>query len=218
MRAIFTNYLEPISYLIATIILLLFSVSNNLFKVWVLFVFNLLAAILMLLASLKVLPQINNIIEYDLLLLLASWCIGFYFYFLFEAKISRVFCICIIVLSTINFILQSHTYFDSLGFYLFSLCVVIMIFIYFIQLLKKSSEESILMNFNFWINVSFLIYHLGAIIIFLSIYILTNMVSKWQDRVNIGNLWAAQNILLFLSALCLSYGFIWITFHKKSSL
>ena len=218
MRAIFTNYLEPISYFITTIILLLFSVSNNLLKMWVLFAFNLSAAILMLLASLKVLPQINNIIEYDLLLLFAGWCIGFYFYFLFDTKISKMFCVCIVVLSTINFIFQSHAYFDSLGFYLFSLCVVIMIFIYFIQLLKKSPGETILMNFNFWINISFLIYHLGAIIIFLSIYILTNMVSKWQDRLNIGNLWAAQNILLFLSALCLSYGFIWIKFHKKSSL
>lgn len=223
MRSFFTNLLEPISYLITTIILIFCLKYFNSIKIWVLFIFNLLATLLMSFASLKVLPQLNNIIEYDLLLLSASSFVTIYFYLIFDTKFNKIFCLIIIVLGLLNFIqrdlvFHKYSHFDSLGFYTFSLFIIILIFFYFNQMLRKVSNESILINLDFWINISFLIYHLGSIIIFLSIYTLTMLVNEWKDHLNVGNLWAGQNILLFLSAVCLMSGAIWISFHKKSFL
>jgi hypothetical protein len=220
LRSIFTNFLEPISYCIITLALLFYLKANNKIKIWFLFIFNLLAAVLMFLASYKVLPQRNNIIEYDLLLLFASIFINIYFYLTFERKFKKKFSLIILILGLLNFIQRDfifHSYlqFDSIGFYLFSLFMIIMVFMYFSQVLKRVSNESIFLNFDFWINIAFFIYHLGAIIIFLSIYALSVLVSRWQDHLSIGSLWAGQNIFLFFSAVCITTGVIWGNYHRR---
>lgn len=220
MRSIFTNFLEPISYCIITLALLIYLNSNKIIKIWVLFVFNLLASVLMFFASFKVLPQTNNIIEYDLLLLFASIFISIYFYLTFETGLKKKFSFIVLLLGSLNFIqrdfiFHSYSQFDSIGFYLFSLFMIIMVFMYFNQILKRVPNESIFLNFDFWINIAFFIYHLGAIIIFLSIYALSILVSRWQDHLSIGTLWAGQNIFLFISAVCITTGVIWGNYHKR---
>jgi len=114
-----------------------------------------------------------------------------------------------------NILSVSNAQFDSIGFYSFSVLVVIMIFMYFNQALKTPSKDSITLNFDFWINISLLIYYTGAMMIFLSIYALSGLVKEWQDHLSIGTLWAAQNIFLFLSSLCITAGALWINYHRK---
>jgi len=62
------------------------------------------AAILMFLASFKVLPQIDNIREYDLLLLSGSIFISIYFFLIFETRSKKGFAIFILILGSLNFI------------------------------------------------------------------------------------------------------------------
>lgn len=220
MRSFFTNFLEPVSYLFIAVALLFYLRFKSINRVWVLFMYYFVAAILMFLASFKVLPQIDNIREYDLLLLSGSIFISIYFFLIFETRSKKGFAIFILILGSLNFIKREfifHQYssFDSFGFYMFSLFTIIMVFMYFNQVLKAVSDKSIFLNFDFWINVAFLIYHLGSFVIFLSLYALSVLVYRWEDRLSIGNLWAGQNILLFVSAICINTGVVWIIYHRE---
>jgi hypothetical protein len=220
LRSFFTNFLEPISYLLIAVALLFYLKSKKINRVWVLFIFYSVATILMFFASFKVLPQKNNIREYDLLLLSGTIFISIYFFLLLETKFKKGFAIFILFLGCLNFIKREfifHQYsaFDSLGFYMFSLFTIILVFMYFNQVLKTISNKSIFLNFDFWISVSLLVYHLGSFVIFLSLYALSVLVYRWEDRLSIGNLWAGQNILLFVSAICINTGVAWIIYHRE---
>ncbi len=200
--------------------LLLYLRIYNQSRIWLLFIFYGLASILMFLASSMVLPQKNNIIEYDVLLLLASVFISLYFYFTLREEFKKYLALGTLFAGVTNFVQRnivfvSNAQFDSVGFYVFSVLVVIMIFMYFNQALKTYSKDSILLSFDFWINISLLIYYTGAMIIFLSIYALSGLVKEWQDHLSIGSLWAAQNIFLFLSSLCITSGVLWVNYQKK---
>ena len=182
--------------------------------------FYFVATVLMFFASFKVLPQIDNIREYDLLLLSGAIFISIYFFLIFETKFKKTFAIFILILGCLNFtnrefIFHQYSAFDSLGFYIFSLFTIIMVFMYFNQVLKTVSGKSIFLNFDFWMCVALLIHHLGSLVIFLSLYALSALVHRWEDRLSIGNLWGGQNILLFISAICINTGVTWIIYHRK---
>jgi len=86
---------------------------------------------------------------------------------------------------------------------------------YFNQLLKAVTDKSIFLNFDFWMSAAFLIYYLGSFVIFLSIYALPILVYSVEDQLSVGNLWAGQNILLFVSAICVNTGVVWIIYHRE---
>ena len=174
----------------------------------------------MFFASFKVVPQKNNIREYDLLLLFGTLFISIYFSLILNTKFKKRFALSIMPLGCFNFIkreliFRQYSAFDSLGFYVFSLFTIIMVFMYFNQVLKAVSDKAIFLNFDFWMCVAFLIYYLGSFVIFLSLYALSGLVSRLEDQLSIGNLWAGQNILLFVSAICINTGVVWIIYHRK---
>jgi len=220
LRSLFTNFLEPISYLLIAVALLFYLKFKNINRIWVLFIFYSIATILMFFASIKVVPQKNNIREYDLLLLFGTLFISSYFFLILNTKFKKRFALFIMLLGCFNFIkrefiFRQYSAFDSLGFYVFSLFTIIMVFMYFNQVLKAVSDKSIFLNFDFWISMAFLIYYLGSFVIFLSLYALSGLVSRMEDQLSIGNLWAGQNILLFVSAICINTGVVWIIYHRK---
>ncbi len=220
MRSLFTNFLEPISYLFIAVALLFYLRFKSVNTVWVLLMFYVIATILMFFASFKVLPQIDNIREYDLLLLSGTIFISIYFFLILETKFKKRFAIFSLILGCLNFIkrefiFRQYSAFDSLGFYMFSLFTIIMVFMYFNQLLKAVTDKSIFLNFDFWMSAAFLIYHLGSFVIFLSLYALSILVYGVEDQLSIGNLWAGQNILLFVSAICVNTGVVWIIYHRE---
>ncbi len=174
----------------------------------------------MLVASSKVLPQIPNIVDYDILLATTAVGVGLYFVMIFQTRLLKIIAAMLCFGGIIHFlfrdvILKSYSSFDSMGFYLVSIYIVILVFIWFRQYLQNIATRSILLNFDFWVVISLFIYHLGAFTIFLSLQALSKLVSVRQDNINIGNLWAAQNIFLFLSSLTLIAGVLWTHFLRK---
>lgn len=218
MKDLICNYLEPISYFILTLAFGFALKSNRSIKIWVLFTYFFLATIIMASASFDVGLQIPNNSKYDLLLLLMSVSLSYYFFATFQSRIKKVFAALVAIFFLLNYIMRDMIFhanhlFDSLGFGLFCLSVTTMTFFYFNQILINVSNKSILLIYGFWINSGFLIYYLPSSVIHLSIYTLTKMYGKFTVSQNY--IWGAQNIVLFLSAICISSGVIWIYYQKK---
>lgn len=221
MRSLFTNYLEPVSFAILAIAVLLYILSRHgKVKIWVLFLTNILSAIAMFLACTKVIPSVNNILEYDILLLVTSVGLGTYFFIFFQSRIHKWLSLLLATGGAVHFFIRDLHYhdtatFDSIGYYVVSLYIIILVFIAFRRFLKDNSGLSITREFDFWVMMSLFIHRVGSITIFLSLYALTNMVSKEEHSVSVGNLWAGQNIFLLLSSLSLLAGVLWINLQKK---
>ena len=222
MRALLTNFLEPISFLLFSIATFLFLLRKQGIKEWVLFLYFLLSTVLMTLAAIDSSKNVNNISRYEIQLMLTAYFTGYYYLYIFASKSKKIIVIIMLVISTVYFISKHFSnynegLFDSPGYSVLSLSIVIFVFLYFNQILKKINEEPFLNDFDVWINASLLLYYLGCFFIFLTLYFLTKKILPQytnQDRDLITNLWGFHNVLLFFSSVTLLSWSIW-NYQKK---
>ncbi len=193
--------------------------------------YYLLATLCMIVASLmpmyKELQLFNvasNIMLYNLLALCTVLFIGVYFRKQMHSALKRkliigmiFFYVAYVIIK--NFFLKEYVLFDSLGYSFVSAIVTVYVFMFFHQVLNNVTEESILTRFDFWLSAGYLINFLGSFIIFLSYYYFTRKILATYttaERELVTALWGVHNVLLFVSALSLLIGSIWLTYRNRS--
>jgi hypothetical protein len=165
----------------------------------------------------------GNIWLYEIVAFTTVVCLGYHFHQLLEGKKKKRV---VLVLTGVyltyaivrQFTLEGQRLFDSIGYSLLSASVATYVFMYFHQVLKNVTEVSILKDFNFWLSSSYLLYFVGSFIIFVNYYSLTNQILKTytsEERQLLMALWGLHNVLLFLGALSLLTGSLWITYRRK---
>lgn len=222
------NFLEPLAfatYLLATVVH--FRRNRNAYT-GLLLVYYAFVTAAMIYASLDVWYRWrgNNIWAYDAVALLTTVCLGAYFYRLFQSPAKKRNVLLLIASSLLYFLLKNTVFiqprlFDSIGYSIVSASVAVYVFMYFHQLLKNVTEASILRDFNFWLASGYLIYFVGSFIIFLSYYYFTAKILQSytkNERDLLTALWGVHNLLLFISALSLLVGSLWLNSRKKSAL
>jgi hypothetical protein len=214
--------LEPISYGLCFLFFLVHLRKNNEARWRSLATYYFTATLLMI----KSVYSDTNIEIYSLLGLLTSICLGLYFYYILFTPWKKWLAISFSIIGvgyyiTNTIVLQNIQFFDSTGYAIVSISIVLMAFMYMHQLLTNITEEPLLSNLDFWFVSSQLIYHLGSFFIFLTYGYLTQQVlasdlDSRENRIYLTQLWRIHNVLLFLSALIISTGVLWISSRRRS--
>jgi len=213
---IFKNFLEPFAYLVYAIIFLLKIYNETNVEQKVLLVFYVVATILLTAASVLVLyanQNVDNVWMYNIFYLLTICVLSWFFYRLLYGRLKRAFIKISLAANVIIFIIYDiilHHFVGSYNGYVYAICYISIVaysFMYFNQLLANVTEKSILNNFNFWLVSGYLFNYLGAFIIIL--------LYRTVDLDDTGNVWAMQNIILFLSALITLAGYLRTSRRKR---
>lgn len=216
-------YLEPISFAIFFLALLYYVVvlnKSSLYKV--ITGFYLVISILQTWALYEIKMNVHT---YHLTYLATGLALAFYFYHILQNKSGKVMAKASGIITScyflINVVLLEEKLFDSIGYVITSFGIVVLAFLYLYQVMNHVTEKAITSDFNFWFISSQLIYHIGAFGIFLSFNTLTTRIMKselyvYENRKILTQLWGAHNVLLFLSALFVWFGIVWVVYHRKS--
>jgi hypothetical protein len=226
LRVLFVNYLEPIAYLVYLLAVWLYESRKGDTRMKPLRLYYFLAFALMMTASLLVEFDIESTLYYHIHAVFTIWFLGLYFRSLLQNRYKKNTVLFLIVATTVylivkNLILREVRLFDSIGYSLVSASVVLFVFLYFHQELSNVKDQNILDDINFWLSSGFLIYFLGSFIIFLTYHYFTLKILATytlEDRAILTNLWGLHNCLLFVGALSLLGGSLWIIYRKKSAL
>jgi len=216
------NLMESFSYALSFLFLLFYVYRNKQAKLRVLAFYFFVAALLMLRGA----YAFPNIMLYSMLSVASAIFLGVYFFDTYLRKWKKRVVILIVIGQCVYFLINNFVFaqpviFDSAGHVLLSTGIVVMAFLFMHQILTNITEEPLSDNFDFWFVSTQLIYHLGAFGIFLTYGYLTSRIlptglySK-ENRNLISNVWLVHNVLLFLTALLLAAGILWITFRRKS--
>lgn len=228
MFTFFTKFLQPIAFLFYLAAFIIYRRRQGEKDTQALYVYYIIAACLHIfisLASVFQLTKKGNIWLYEIGALLTVLFIGSHFYRLLTGtgkKRAVIFLMVVYVIYAIarQFTIEGQRLFDSIGYSLLSASVAVYVFMYFHQVLTNVSEMSILKDFNFWLSSSYLLYFVGSFIIFLSFYSLTNQIIKTNSsdgKELVVALWGLHNVLLFVGALSLLTGSLWISYRRKSA-
>jgi hypothetical protein len=223
MKSFFSYHLESISFIVYFIGIIIYAYKVDSGKHYrVLAGYYLFATIAMIVASnLEFNPPV-----YNLLYLVTSMGVGYYFYCILQGgqkKIAwittSVTAVYYIVSSLMNGFAQV---FDSIGHVIASAGIVLLIFLFLYQVMSNVKEEPISHSFDFWFSTIQLMYHLGSFAIFLSYnYFTHKFFSENNNAKEIGllvtYLWMLHNVILFLGALITNLGIAWI-YRRKSRL
>jgi predicted membrane protein len=220
-----TNFLEPVAFLFYLAALLIYCRHHKTLSARQLSFYYFLIALLQLYSSIQVnLNEQGNIWVYDVVSILTSVFIGNYFYRLLQTPVKKKTVIILVLAFLVYAIYRQVTVegqrlFDSLGYAIVSASVAVYVFMYFHQVLKNVNEANILKEFNFWLASGYLVYFVGSFIIFVSYYYLTNKIIQTYTRAErdvLTALWGLHNVLLFLGAISLLIGSLWVTYRKRS--
>ncbi len=213
MRTFLKDYLELVAYLIYTILLFFSFKKSGLLRHKVLYYYYLFATALLLEAS--VFFEMDNNWNYNLLFLLTIIIFSWYFKNLFLYDIRKTVVNVFLGINIAVFIYYNvlrGQFFNSYNNYVYSvsfITIVIFTLMYFHQLLLNVKEESILLDLDFWLICGYLLYFLGSFFIILYY--------KDAPSSQRGNIWASQNIILFLSAIIALKGYSYIANRKNSN-
>ncbi|QEC57053.1 hypothetical protein [Flavisolibacter ginsenosidimutans] len=218
------NFLEPVACLVYLLALLLNFIRNKGPFSLALSGYYLVASVLLTMGCLGVGHTDNNIWVYDSVALLTAVSIGAYFYNLLQARSKKITVLLLIAAYVAyaivrNFTLQGPRLFDSLGYAMVSASVTVYVFMYFHHVLNNVTDTSIFREFNFWLSSGYLLYFLGSSIIFISYYYFTKkylVTQSHSDAELLTALWGLHNVLLFVGALSLLTGSLWVTYRRKS--
>jgi hypothetical protein len=214
------NFLEPFSYLIYSLTLFLEFKKNNSIKEKVLFVYYVFATVVLTYACFIALDyNDDNNWLYNIHYFMTAIVFSIYFNKILVAGIWKfivnlLFMGALIILFLTDFFLKK-TFFNSYGTAFLYICVVTASLIYFRQLLKYISEENILTSFDLWLVSGFVLYFLGSFFIILTYEFFSDRL-EFKQRVNLADLWAIQNILLFISSVTSLTSSLWITSQRMS--
>lgn len=222
MPPFIANTLEPLSYFIYTVALLLRYRVDKRKKIKVLVVYYIIATVLMVYASWAInLPdgdlRRNNNWVYNLLFLLPDTLLFYFFYLTLGPARKRTVVTLLALLNvsvfTVNdFVLNQFNEFNSFCNSCFSLSIVICVLMYFHQVLTNISEKDILLDFDFWLIAGYLLYFLGSFFIVVTYDYLASRIQQhatFEQQTQLGNVWGVGNILLFLSASLTLIGNLW---------
>lgn len=219
-----TNYLEPLCFLIYFLALWLHYRKNKLRAVKQLSIYYLIITLLQSYGTWEVkYLRIGNIWVYDTVAILSAVFISNYFYRTLQSPGKRKAVLTLLCIYLIYAIIRQTTIdgrrlFDSFGYAILSASIAVYVFMYFHQVLQKVTEVSILKDFNFWLASGYLVYFVGCFIIFVTYYYFTTQVIATltkEEKALLTALWGLHNALLFLSALSLLIGSLWISYRKK---
>lgn len=209
IESIFKNFLEPFAYLIYTLIFVLRIKREKIFEEKILLVFYIVATVILTISSLIVLyplQDVDNNWMYNVVYFINVCILSWYFYRILQTRLKRIFVLIALTINALVFIIYDILLWHFIGSYngyVYAICyisIVVYSFMYFNQLLANVTEKSILSDFNFWLVSGYLLYFLGSFIIIL--------LYRTVDIDNSGNVWAMQNIILFLSALITLVGYL----------
>lgn len=215
IESFFKNFLEPFSYFIYAIVFFLKLSRDKRFITRIFFVYYVFAALLLLMASIDAMSveQPDNTWMYNIFYLVTICVLSYYFHRLFNSNVKKATVTFLLVTNVIIFISYDIVFghfFNSFNDQQYAICfisIVIYALLYFDQLLRNVTEQNILYQFDFWLVSGYLLYFLGSFIIIL-----------FYRSVNIddsGNVWALQNIILFLSSVVTLTGYLKIPAAKK---
>lgn len=224
LSIIIKDFLEPFSYLIYSIALLLEYRSNRLIREKVLLIYYVIATLLLTYAAFLAIQYASNSTGdnnwlYNIHYFLSAVVLGYYFNNILVSKSKKKIVIVLFSLVAINFIITdfiiTRPFFNSTSTAFLFVCVVSASLMYLHELLIKMSEKNILLNFNLWLVSGYIIYFLGGFFIILSYSYLTDKLTSDQEVI-LGYLWSVLNVLLFVTSIITLSSYIWITYRKKS--
>ena len=158
ISAFIKNFLEPFSYLIYAVAFLLEYRTSKSMRAKVLFIYYLVAVILISYACIIALhfDKDNNWL-YNIFYFLSAIVFGYYFNSILIRKINKTIVLILFFLVAINFIITDlifrHPYFHSFSNAFLFLCVVISSLLYLHELLNNMSEKNILLNFYYYFKL-----------------------------------------------------------------
>lgn len=211
MKDFFKNDLEPLSYLIYAISILIMLARTKSFKKEVLFIYYLIASVSILIACYTKDVSVNRLI-YNAFFFITICVFSFYFKSLLSNKTKKYIVNILFLLNLIIFIISSiisQQFFD-INNYVYAaiyLSIVIYALLYFDEVFRNVNESNLLHQFDFWLVSGYLLYFLSCFFIIL-----------FYDNVEINQraaLWSLQNIILFFSSLFTIFGSVWIHYQKK---
>jgi hypothetical protein len=215
------NLLEPCSYGLCFLCILLHGRLDEHAKWKALIIFYFVASLLMWKAA----YTHPNLVHYSVLCLLTSIAIGFYFFYTLTTRLKKAIVIFFGLFQAGYFLVDNlnsaqAVALDSMGYVVLSMGIVLMSFMFMHQILTNVTEEPLSWNFDFWFVSSQLFYHLGSFFVFLTYGYLTRKLLFSNDysienRMYLSQLWLGHNVLLFLSALMIAGSLLWISFRKK---
>ena len=220
------NLLEPTACFIYLVACFLQYKSRKEKAVKTLVWYYVIATLVLLASALAVKFKLfQTVFLYDIMGVITSLFVGGYFYHLLPNAAKKRAALCLIGLYLVyavirNITLDGQRLFDSLGYAILSASIAVYVFMYFHQLLKNVSEANVLKEFNFWLAAGYLFYYVGSSFIFISYYYFTVKILDTytkQERALLSALWGLHNVLLFISALSLLIGCLWINFRRKSA-
>jgi len=222
--AFFTNYLECLCFLLYFLALRMYNRKEKSKAIKQLSIYYLLITLLQVYGTLEVkFLYIGNIWVYDAVAVLTAIFISHHFYRLLESPKKKttvlvLFGIYIVYAIIRHTTLEGRRLFDSAGYAILSASIAVYVFMYFHQVLQKVTNASILRDINFWLASGYLFYFVGSFFIFVSYYYFTTLIihtlTKPEKRL-LTSLWGLHNVLLFISALALITGCLWINSRRK---
>jgi hypothetical protein len=228
------NFLEPISYLFYAIALYGANRLKNGTARKVLYLYYVIATILMsiacaiafhnltdrrlrplLLKIKRLLPFIDieqNPWLYNFFFVSTIIVLSYYFYKLLVSPIKRKIIVSLVVINLIPFIIviipngfyNAHTHLYAFVF----ISIVAYCLLYFHHILTNIDEETVFYKFDFWFVISYLLYFLGGFF---------SMVTySYIETTNKVSIYAILNVLLFISAAISIFGIGYIYVKSKT--
>ena len=220
MGSFIKNELEPFSYLIYAIVIFLQAKKEKSILRKVHFCFYFFSFIALSYASKIAWDETdNNNWIYNIHYIASSLFFGYYFFNLLISRTLKFLSICLYFFSGLILILTSYfitgSFFNSYGSALLFIIVVITCFLYFKQRFLRYKEEKVLLTFDLWIVLGYLLYFLGAFLVILTYSYFTNKLPP-EKQYLLADIWAVQNILLFIASLLSLIGYLWVSSRKVS--
>lgn len=162
----------------------------------------------------------SNTHIYNLLNLVTSLGVSFYFYLLLQSRLKKGIALLSGIITLLYYIVNiKEIYLDSVGHVIASTGIVVLIFLYLHQVMSNVTDEPLSGNFDFWYVCTQLTYHLGSFAIFLSYNYFSHVHAvSGEDKAEIGTiltyLWVVHNVILILGALTICFGAAWIYRRK----
>ncbi|KAA9034547.1 hypothetical protein FW778_22180 [Ginsengibacter hankyongi] len=215
LESFFKNFLEPLSYFVYALVFLLKINRQRSLLNGILFAYYAFAASLLLFASIiaMAVDQADNTWMYNIFYLVTICVLSYYFHGLLITKTKKATVTILLVTNVVIFIWHdvfSGHFFKAFNDQEYAICfisIVMYALLYFDQLLRNVTEQDILFQFDFWLVSGYLVYFLGSFIIILFY--------RSVDIDDSGNVWALQNIILFLSSVVTLAGYLKIPSPKR---
>lgn len=218
-------YLEPICFFLNSLALIYFSFKiNHQLKYKVLAVSYFVGALILSKASQSTGGSHVNTDLYNILYVITTGGIGYYFLSTLTSKTKRACTLIVILIVILYYLIHNFVgdekFFDSMGYVISSTGIVVMIFMFIHQMINNVTDEPLSLNFDFWFVCSQLFYCLGSFAVFLTYNYFTLKVLpdlKYEIQDLLTYLWAIPILLLFLSTLTTGLAVVWISSQRKPS-